>query len=115
MNRVRIKLLVEEIRAIEKEVLLTNQSDDDREALSELKTAVDNFRLTVWSSFVHPDAGPTRQQHVQAVRMARVVEMLRQINRGKRPTVDDEPNALTFSALMRLAEEALTQFHNGPN
>jgi len=115
MNRVRVKFLVEEIRAVEKEVLLNNQSDEDRDALSELKTAVDNFRLTVWSSLVHPNAGPTRQQHVQTVRMARVVEMLRQINRGKRPTTDGEPNELTFSALMRVAEEALTEFHKNPN
>jgi hypothetical protein len=32
--------------------------------------------------------------------MARVVETLRQINRRKRSTMDPEPHALTFSALV---------------
>lgn len=111
MNRARIKLLISDIRAAEREILRGAHNEDERELMGLLKTAVDDFRLTVWSSIVHPASGAERQQHVQTVRMARVVDMLRQINRDKRPEAHIQEKPFTFAELMRVAEEALSESH----
>lgn len=113
MNIARIKLLISDLRAAEKEILLRRQNDDHRELMNELKTAIDDFRLSVWCSMTDMNSADNRQEYVQSIRMNRVVEMLRQIKREKGSTNQETP--LTFSDLVRVAEEAITQCCAKPN
>jgi hypothetical protein len=114
MNKARIKLLIRDIRDAEKEILSECPGGEERELLGELKAAVDDVRLTVWSALVTPGAGPLRQKQVQSVRMTRVVDMLRQINRDKRPAGANQ-KPFTFSELMKVAEQALNESHIKPH
>jgi hypothetical protein len=108
-------MLMVDLQAAEKEILLGNHTDADRELLQRLKGAIDDFRLTVWSSIVSEDAGPARQQQIQSIRMTRVVDMLRQINRHKQPTLHSAERPFTFEELMRVAEQTLSEVHGNSN
>src|SRR4051812_15755534 len=102
MNKARIKLLISDLKAAEREIL-HGASEGDRELLHQLKAAVDDSRLTIWSALVPSSAGPQRQAHVESVRMARVVEMLRQINRDKLRSERHPETPASFGELMRIA------------
>jgi hypothetical protein len=108
MNKASIKLLIQDLKAAEKEILLASTRREDRELLDHLRTAIDDLRLTVWSSLVAQNAGPARKQYVESIRMNRVVDILRSINREKTPGGSDQ-RPFTFSELMRVAEEAINQ------
>ena len=111
MNKARLKLLISDLRTAEKEILLSEVDPDTCDQLRELKSAIDDFRLTVWSSMVHTKAGQTRDEFVQHVRMSRVVEMLRQI--GGKPNVT-ESTTVRFADLVRMADNAVNR-SSGPN
>jgi hypothetical protein len=113
MNIARIKLLISDLRAAEKEILLSRQGDDYKELMNELKTAIDDFRLSVWCSITDVKNAENSQQYLQSVRMNRVVEMLRQIKRDKGSKNQEAP--FTFADLVRVAEEAITQSCAKPN
>lgn len=115
MNRARIKMLIGDLQAAEKEILLGDHTDADREMLHQLKGVIDDFRLTVWSSIVTEEAGPTRRQQVQSIRMTRVVEMLRQINRDKQSSQNYPEKPFTFEELIRVAEQTLSEVHRNAN
>lgn len=113
MNIARIKLLIGDLRAAEKEILLSRQGDDHKDLMNELKTAIDDFRLSVWCSMTATNSGDNGQEYLQSVRMNRVVEMLRQIKRDKGSK--NQEAAFTFADLVRVAEEAITQSCAKPN
>jgi hypothetical protein len=117
MNRARIKLLISDLKSAEKEILLGDSSITDREALRELKAAVDDFRLSIWAALMHSRTGAKRHEYVQSVRMARVVEMLRQIRRGRdeNPCEPHLDGQFSFSELVRVAEDAITRANGCPN
>lgn len=113
MNIARIKLLISDLRAAEKEIVLSRHAGDHKELLNELKTAIDDFRMSVWCSMADANSAGNRQEYMQSVRMNRVVEMLRQIKRDKGSKNQDAP--FTFADLVRVAEEAITQSGAKPN
>jgi hypothetical protein len=113
MNKARLKILIDDLRTAEKEILLSEVDPDTCDQLSELKSVIDDFRLTVWSSMVHKKSGQMRDDFVQQVRMSRVVEMLRQI--GTKPAVSEsESNSTGFADLVRMADNAFNR-GSGPN
>lgn len=115
MNKARIKLLIADLKAAEQEILLCDASKIDCETLLQLKTAIDDFRLTVWSSMVHSKPGADRQEYVQAVRMSRVVDMLRDLRRHKAPRSNQQDKSFSFTELVRVAEEAIVHANGSSN
>jgi hypothetical protein len=109
MNKARLKILIDDLRAAEKEILLSEVDPESCEQLGELKSAIDDFRLTVWSSMVHNKAGQKRDEFVQHVRMSRVVEMLRQL--GSKTSVSQSAPGSEgsggFADLLRMADSVL--------
>jgi hypothetical protein len=113
MNKARLKILIDDLKTAEKEILLSEVDPESCDQLRELKSVIDDFRLTVWSSMVHKKSGQMRDDFVQQVRMSRVVEMLRQI--GSKPAVTEaESGSMSFADLVRMADNAINR-GSGPN
>jgi hypothetical protein len=108
MNRVQIQLLIADIRTLEREIIKSSDLSDEQDLLSDLKTAVDDLRTTIWSSLVQSAKVDEvdRIRFIQMVRMQRVVEMLRGLGRERSTLVGQNKSGLKFADLVNIAESA---------
>jgi hypothetical protein len=113
MTALDIKLLIRHLRKYEKEILYSDNVEDQTQ-LRELKSCIDDFRATLYAVMVDTaEASDDPARFAENVRMQRAVEMLRKARAAAQAKPADR--SLSFSQLVEIADRSYSDLISDPN
>lgn len=109
-----LKHTLEYLRRAEIDFLQNIGSAERDEDIQAVKSEIDEFRNLVWSHTMSRGLrqGKRAQEVLEAVRMHRVVEMLRSLNtRDRNAAVDQASDSFTLADINTIVEEVCSHVH----
>lgn len=109
-----LKQSLEYLRRAEIEFLRNASSAEREEDIQAVKSEIDEFRNVVWSHTLSMarQQGKGDQEVLDAVRLQRVVEMLRSLSAQQRRTVNSQiPGGITLADINTIVQEVCDHAH----
>lgn len=108
-----LKQSLEYLRRAEIEFLQNASSVERDEDIQAVKSEIDEFRNVVWSHTLSlgKQRGQRAKDVLEAMRLQRVVEMLRALNKEQRLAVVDPANGITLSDINMIVQNVCDHAH----